>query len=91
MQGVSLVPAFKSSKAVGHRLLCNEHFGARYVREGEWKMVSKRNEAWQLFNIDDDESETNNLAAVHPNVVQRMDKLWQDWARANHVFPKPKG
>jgi arylsulfatase A-like enzyme len=91
MQGVSLVPAFRSVKARGHALLCNEHFGARYVREGEWKMVSKRNEDWHLFNIDADESEINDLAATHPEIVKRLDQLWQKWALANHVLPKPKG
>jgi arylsulfatase A-like enzyme len=91
MQGVSLVPSFKSAKARGRNVLCNEHFGARYVREGQWKMVSKRNEAWQLYNIDDDEAEIHNLAAKHPDVVMKMEKLWQNWAAANHVLPKPKG
>lgn len=88
MQGKSLVPAFKSATAPGHSVLFNEHYGARYVRDGEWKMVSKRNDAWHLYRIDDDESEVNDVAAQNPAIVQKMDKQWQEWAKANNVLPK---
>nr|MBA2760712.1 arylsulfatase [Segetibacter sp.] len=88
MQGLSLVPAFASKTANGNRTLFNEHFGARYVRHDGWKLVSKRNEPWHLFRIDDDETELKDLSALHPEIVQKMDKMWQDWTKENHVFPK---
>jgi len=88
MQGLSLVPAFASKTANGNRTLFNEHFGARYVRQDGWKLVSRRNEPWHLFRIDDDETELKDLSALHPEIVQKMDKMWQDWTKENHVFPK---
>jgi arylsulfatase len=91
MQGSSLAPAFLSTTAAGHNTLFNEHYGARYVRSGEWKMVARPNEKWRLFRIEDDETEMNDLAATHPEVVQRLDKMYQDWTRANQVVPKQKG
>ncbi|MBD0377595.1 MAG: sulfatase-like hydrolase/transferase, partial [Flavisolibacter sp.] len=87
-QGSSLVPAFASTKASGHNILFNEHFGARYVRYDGWKLVSKRNEPWHLFRINDDETELNDLSAQHPDMVQKLDKMWQDWTKANQVVPK---
>lgn len=90
MQGSSMVPAFTAATASGHNTLFNEHFGNRYLRSGEWKLVSHRNEPWRLFRINDDETELNDLASKHPDVVQRLDKMWQDWTKANQVVPKQK-
>jgi arylsulfatase A-like enzyme len=90
LQGSSMAPAFTSAAANGHNTLFNEHFGARYVRSDEWKLVSRRGEPWRLFRISDDETELNDLAAKHPEIVQRLDKLWQDWTKTNQVVPKQK-
>jgi arylsulfatase A-like enzyme len=90
IQGSSLVLAFTSTKASGHNILFNEHFGARYVRYDGWKLVSKRNDPWHLFRIDDDETELNDLAAQHPDIVQKLDAMWQAWTKANQVVPKQK-
>jgi arylsulfatase len=90
LQGTSLVSAFRSTNAKGYDTLFNEHFGARYVRAEGWKMVSRRNDSWHLFRIEDDESELNDLASKHPEVVRKLDQLWQDWAKSNQVLPKQK-
>jgi arylsulfatase len=87
-QGSSLEPAFVSNTTTGHTLLCNEHFGARYVRYDGWKLVSKRNEPWRLFRIVDDETELNDLSQHYPNMVEKLNTMWQDWAKENQVLPK---
>lgn len=88
--GVSLVPAFKGHAVAGHTELFNEHFQARYVREGDWKMVSTNDHNWHLFNLAEDHSETNDLKAQYPDKVKQMDSLWQNWAHTHYVLPKPK-
>ncbi len=88
LQGTSLVPAFKNKNAAGHSVLFNEHYGAKYVRSGEWKLVAHKNEKWNLYKIDDDETELNDLSAQYPDQVQKMEKLWQEWAKQNQVLPK---
>lgn len=88
MQGSSLVPVLTAKKGGGHAVLFNEHFGARYVRSEGWKLVSRNREPWHLYRIDADETELNDLAAAQPGVVQKLDKLWQDWAAKNQVLPK---
>ncbi|HEU4902085.1 MAG TPA: arylsulfatase [Flavisolibacter sp.] len=88
MQGSSLLPAFKSATVNGHNVLFNEHFGARYVRYDGWKLVSGNNEQWHLYRIDEDETELNDLAVQNPEIVQKLDKMWQDWTRENQVVPK---
>lgn len=88
--GKSLVPSFKGVSAAGHQTLFNEHFGARYVRSGNWKMVSKNNDpAWHLYDLSKDNTELNDLAANNPDKVKELEGLWKEWADANKVFPKP--
>ncbi|MDR6568046.1 arylsulfatase [Chitinophaga ginsengisegetis] len=88
--GISLLPSFKSKKTTGHDQLFNEHFGARYARSGNWKVVSLSNDTtWQLFNLAADKTETNNLAAQYPEKVQQLQTLWYQWAQTHQVFPKP--
>ncbi|SFQ23592.1 arylsulfatase [Parafilimonas terrae] len=88
VQGISFLPVLKDEKYTGHDVLCNEHFGAKYIRKGEWKLVAKNNEAWHLYHIADDETEMNDLAAKYPEKVRQMDSVWKIWANANLVFPK---
>ena len=89
--GISLVPSFKGDGARVHDLLFNEHFGARYAREGNWKIVADgRDSTWRLFDMATDKSETLDLAAKHPDVVHRLDSLWHQWANTHYVFPKPQ-
>jgi arylsulfatase len=90
LTGISLVPALKGRDTAMDRALYNEHFGARYVREGTWKMVSLSGDSsWHLYNIQEDETELKDVAGKHPDVVNRLAAQWQNWARTHQVFPKP--
>jgi len=88
--GLSLVPTFGGKPTPGHEALFNEHFGARYAREGDWKIVSlSKDSTWHLFNLSTDRSETLDLSAKYPEEVRRLDSLWRQWANTHFVFPKP--
>lgn len=88
--GVSLAPSFRGKVVSGHTSLFNEHFGARYVRSGNWKLVSaSRDSTWQLFDLATDRTETQNVAPQHPDKVRQLTKLWRQWATTHQVFPKP--
>lgn len=90
--GASLVPSFSNGQTPGHERLFNEHFGARYARLGNWKLVSaSRDTTWHLFNLAEDRTETTDVAARYPGKVRQLDSLWREWAVAHQVFPKPGG
>jgi hypothetical protein len=39
-----------------------------------------------LYNVEEDPTETNNLAGVHPEMVKQMDKLFADWKKDNEQW-----
>lgn len=91
LAGKSLVPVFSGKVREGHPVLFNEHEGGRYVRTQDWKLVTlDAKEPWQLFRINEDRTETLNVADQHPEVVKELDALWNEWAEQNNVLPKPK-
>lgn len=88
--GVSLVPSFNGKEGSVHEALFNEHFGARYARVGDWKIVSLSNDStWHLYNLAQDRTETQDLATRYPGRVQEMAARWWVWAQAHQVIPRP--
>ena len=70
--GKSLVPILRGEKRVGHDPLYF-HFGTdRALRVGDWKIASAKLGQWELFNLAEDRTETNDLAAKHPEKVKKM-------------------
>jgi len=69
-------------------------FGAdRGLRRGPWKLASFRSNPWELYNLEDDRAELENVAAKHPEILERMVAEWhrlaetQDHAPANARKP----
>lgn len=89
-QGVSLRPAF-DDQPIDRDALFWEHETNAAVRQGQWKLVAKErnspNDPWELYDIDQDPTETADLAQKHPDQVKAMAALWEKWAKENDVLP----
>jgi arylsulfatase len=83
--GVSLVPTFEND-SLPSRPLFWEHRGNRAVRDGRWKLVAANQGEWELYDLNADRTETQNLAARHPEIVARLEKLYANWARRSGVL-----
>jgi arylsulfatase len=83
--GRSLVGAFAADKDKPRDYLWWLHEGNRALRVGNWKLVSAKDDPWELYNLAEDRSETTNLAATHADKVEQLASQWQDrfdeWAR----------
>jgi arylsulfatase len=81
MEGQSLVPVF-NNQTFDHKAIGWEHEGNRGYRDGKWKLVEKNNpgEAWELYDIETDRTEQNNLAIDNPQKTQSMIKKYEQWA-----------
>ena len=81
LQGKSLAPTFAGLEREPHETLYF-HFGSdRALRQGPWKLVSAKLGRWELYNLDDDRTELNDLSAQHPERVASMSKLWFTMAK----------
>lgn len=80
-EGRSLMPIIEGSHWNDERTLFWEHETGRAVRVGDWKLTSLCGGGWQLFDMANDYSETNNVAIEHPDKVAELKSLWNDWAR----------
>jgi arylsulfatase len=78
-EGVSLLPAFRGELAEP-RLLFFEHEGNRAVRDGDWKLVALQGKPWELYHLETDRVELIDLAARHPERVERLSRAWDQWA-----------
>ena len=88
LEGVSLVPAFSGTKLARQAPIFFEHEGNRAVRDGKWKLVARGKDGpWELYNIDRDRSEMNNLAAAQTERVKHMAATWQAWAERAEILP----
>ena len=53
------------------------------IRRGPWKLIETFDpEGVELYNLEDDLSETANLAAEHPELVAKLQKELDAWRRA---------
>ena len=76
LKGKSLLPIFQGKERKGHETLYF-HFGTdRALRQGSWKLVSAKLGRWELYNIDQDRTETNDLSKKHPERASAMAKEW---------------
>ena len=95
LQGVSMKYTFKDHSAPTRKHI--QHFellGDRALWKDGWKAVSRHRKGddfdadrWELYYLDADFSECNDLAAMHPQALRALIDLWWEEARANSVLP----
>ena len=102
-EGISLT-SLLANQSVEERPIFWEHEGNRAVRLGKWKLVSKADksdpfvwdkleelpaENWELFDMNNDRTETKDLSKENPEIVEDLSKLWIEWASKAGAIPRP--
>jgi arylsulfatase len=97
-EGKSLVPAFRN-KTIKRDYIFWEHEGNRALRKGKWKLVARvqknkvftatDQQAWELYDMENDPSETVNLAAKYPEKMKALSDDWEKEAIRTKAKPWP--
>lgn len=102
MDGVSFLETFHDAKAPSkRRVQYFEVAGNRAIYEDGWMAsalhslpwdASKRtddydNEKWELYNLDEDFSQARDVAALYPEKLEHLKRVFHREALANHVYP----
>ncbi len=80
--GRSLVPVLKEDGSVNHDYLWWCHEDNRAIRIGDWKLVAAKGDPWELFNLANDRTERDDLAASEPEKVKELEAAWQEHWKA---------
>jgi arylsulfatase A-like enzyme len=79
LSGRSLLPVFEGKTRPRTDTLYFQLFDDRALIAGNWKLESAHKEPWELYRIDQDRTETHDLAPAYPEKVKEMERLWQSW------------
>jgi len=81
LDGKNILPALKGETAKLHDEFYWSSAGANgkwAIRSGNWKLVAEKKRI-ELFDLEQDISETTDLAAKHPQVVARLKDKYNSW------------
>jgi arylsulfatase len=101
--GVSMKYSFDDAKApTTHPVQYYEIWGNRGIYDKGWKAVTQHGgrmpwafggsfdfekDIWELYNVNDDPTETKNLAASNPQKLEELKKLFDQEAWKYNVYP----
>ena len=95
IDGISMVYSFADASAPTRKhVQYYEMLGDRGIWSDGWKAVTRHakgtdfdQDRWELYHTDTDFSESNDLAAKHPERVKALVELWWAEAERNQVLP----
>ena len=101
MEGISMVYSFDNATApdqrktqyfemIGNRGLYSEGWFAGTIHKAPWEGEPRRaltEDIWELYNVDEDFSMSNNLAEKNPEKLEELKKKFMDEAVKYNVLP----
>ena len=80
IDGISLLPVFRNEPFDTARPIYWEHLGHKAVVKENWKLVRVEDNPWELYDLDHDRQELNNLSSDLPGKVDSLSRLYLQWA-----------
>jgi arylsulfatase A-like enzyme len=101
MEGVSMVYTFDDAKAAdrhktqyfeifGNRAIYHDGWVAAAVHKAPWEAAPRHKlaeDVWELYNVEEDFTETNDLAASNPDKLKELQVLFMKEAERYRVLP----
>lgn len=86
LQGESFLEMLQGKKWSREKPIFFEHEGNSAIRLGNFKLVRQHNHNWELYDMDADRTELNNLAGSNRPLEIALLKQYQDWASTTGVL-----
>ena len=91
IDGISLLPTLLNKNQPKHDYLYWEYLGKQAIRRGKWKAVRLGIEKEiELYDLENDLAEENNVADQHPEIVAEMAELMKTARTESELFPLVK-
>ncbi|MDG1996611.1 MAG: sulfatase-like hydrolase/transferase [Emcibacteraceae bacterium] len=98
MTGKSALSHFKDIESPVHGLddlHAWEFLGRQAVRKGDWKLVQHAQPYgagdWELYNLKNDPTETEDLAAQSPEIITQLVQEWEVYKANNNIIMPVNG
>lgn len=94
LDGADLSAYFRDpTTSTKSRTLVWEHGNQQAVRAGDWKLVQREDESPQLFNLNEDSAEANDLSKQRPDMATQLSAELEIWRKdvAATATPQPEG
>lgn len=93
--GINLLPALTQGKSLPKQRAMywefHEEGGRQAIRKGKWKLIKQgintETPTFELYDLDRDISESQNLSGIYPEVVSRLEREMQDMRTTSVTFP----
>jgi len=89
LDGIDVGPLLFEGKSLPERPLCWRYLKSAAVRDGKWKLVGKYDPETRqaelagkyggLFDLEADPAEEHDLAAEHPEIVEKLKSAYEAW------------
>ena len=89
LEGESMLPAIERRNWERERPIVWEHEGSRAVRQGQWKLVAAIGGGWELYDMERDRTELDDLYTRNRPKAQELERIYEEWAERCGVLPWP--
>ncbi|WOO43308.1 arylsulfatase [Rubellicoccus peritrichatus] len=79
LPGYSLLPILAGEERQPHEFIYFQLFDHRAIRSENWKLVAVDGKPWELYNLTEDRSETNDLSHENSAIAYSLDREWNRW------------
>ena len=80
LEGESFLSAIDRGEWSREQPIFWEHEASRAIRQGQWKLVSAIGGPWELYDMETDRTEINDLYQRNRNKAHELERLYEEWA-----------
>ena len=91
LEGESFGEALDGKPWQKSKPLAWEHEGNQAIRIGDWKLVRECGRPWELYNLSENPTELDDMAAGESDRVAEMSGMYADWMARAKVSDWPPG